>query len=226
MPFTVANVISRFNSGSGEAPRTVALIAQAGVGLWRAELFTTDYVEPEADKLLISDFPGYVNLLGPRAQTILGGSLMLIGVSRDFRSQLVRGVRPDVVHLHGIWSPYLGAYAAEARRNGIPYIVASHGLLERGSLQRHSWRKALALNTFQGRILRGATAIHAASELEARNLRWLGYTNIPIFVIPDGVDDSTLRARGERGHAYARENLLVDAIRPRLLQMYQSTIRH
>ncbi len=192
MPFKVANVIGRFNSGSGAPPRTVALIAQAGVGQWRSELFTTDYVEPVADKLLVSDFPGYVNLLGSRAQTIVGGSLMLLGVSRDYRSQLVRGVRPDVVHLHGIWSPYLGAYAAEAKRNGIPYIVASHGLLEQGLLHRHSWRKALALNTYQGRILRGASAIHTASELEAQSLHLLGYTDIPIYVIPNAVDDPAL----------------------------------
>jgi glycosyltransferase involved in cell wall biosynthesis len=189
MPFKVANVICRFNSGSGGPPRTVALIAQAGVGLWSAELFTTDYMEPAADRLLLSDFPGYVNLLGASAQTMLGGILMSIGVSRNYRSQLVRGARPDVVHLHGIWSPYLGAYAAEARRNGIPYIVASHGLLEPGSLRRHAWRKALALHTYQGSILRGAAAIHTASEFEAQHLRHLGYTDIPIFVIPNAVDD-------------------------------------
>jgi hypothetical protein len=31
---------------------------------------------------------------------------------------------------------------------------------------------------------------------------------------------------GERGRMYAREHLFIDAIRPRLLQMYLSTIRH
>jgi glycosyltransferase involved in cell wall biosynthesis len=188
MPFKVANVTCRFNSGSGGPPRAVALIARAGVGLWRAELFTTDYMEPVADQLLLSEFPGYVNLLGSGAQTLLGGILMSIGVSRYFRTQLVRGVRPDVVHLHGIWSPYLWAYAVEARRNGIPYIVASHGLLEQGSLRRSPWRKALALKTYQGHILSNASAIHAASESEAQNLRRLGFADIPIYVIPNAVD--------------------------------------
>jgi glycosyltransferase involved in cell wall biosynthesis len=37
-------------------------------------------------------------------------------------------------------------------------------------------------------------------------------------------DPSTLRAMGERGRAFARANLVNDAIRPRLLQMYLSTI--
>jgi glycosyltransferase involved in cell wall biosynthesis len=189
MPFKVANVIRRFNSGSGGTPRTVALIAQAGGGLWRAELFTTDYVEAAEDTLLLSDFPGYVNVLAASAQTSVGGALMSLGLSTAYRAQLVRAARPDVVHLHGIWNHYLGAYAAEARRNGIPYIVASHGLLEPGSLKRHSWRKALALRTYQGHILRGAAALHVASESEARHMRRLGYTNIPIFVIPNPVDD-------------------------------------
>jgi glycosyltransferase involved in cell wall biosynthesis len=189
MPFKVANVIGRFNSGSEGPPSTVALIAQAGVGLWRAELFTTDYLETGADKLLLSDFPGYVNLVGSNAQTALGGIMMSIGVSKDYCAQLVRGTRPDVVHLHGVWNHYLGAYAAVARRSGIPYIVASHGLLEQGSLRRHAWRKTFALNTYQGHILRGASAIQAASAAEAHHVRQLGYTDIPIFVVPNPIDE-------------------------------------
>jgi len=71
-PFKVINVICRFNSGSGGPPRTVSAIAQAGQGIWEAELFTTDYMERHADSLLIADFRGHVNLLPRTTQTTVG----------------------------------------------------------------------------------------------------------------------------------------------------------
>lgn len=186
--FKVTNVICRFNSGSGGPPRTVASIACAGRGHWEAELFTTDYVEPKADLLLTDQFPGHVNLLDRRAQTAFGSFLMASGLWSSFRTQLVHGIRPDVVHLHGVWSGFLAAFAQTARSNGIPYIVAPHGMLEPWPLKVHNGRKSVALRTYQGRILRDAAAVHATSEGEAANLRRLGLTQSPIFVIPNAIE--------------------------------------
>jgi glycosyltransferase involved in cell wall biosynthesis len=189
MQFKVANVICRFNSASGGPPRTVVSIAKAGVGRWMAELFTTDYIASEADELLLSEFPGHVNVLGESAQTYWGGTMMAIGLSRKFHSQLRGDARPDVIHLHGLWSPYLVAYAGAAMRHGIPYIVAPHGMLEPWSLTRRGGRKRLALKTYQGRILSNAAAIHATSDMEAEHVRQLGYSQSPIFVVPNAVDE-------------------------------------
>jgi glycosyltransferase involved in cell wall biosynthesis len=186
--FKVTNVICRFNSGSGGPPRTVTSIAYAGRGHWAAELFTTDYVEPHADLLLTEQFPGHVNLLDRRAQTPLGSLLMASGLWTSFRTQLIRGIRPDIVHLHGVWSGFLAAFAQTARRHGIPYIVAPHGMLEPWPLKVRNRRKAVALRTYQGWILRDAAAVHATSEGEADNLRRLGLTKSPIFVIPNAID--------------------------------------
>jgi len=186
--FKVTNVICRFNSGSGGPPRTVVAIARAGRDIWDAELFTTDYVEPKADSLLIRDFRGHVNLLHRHAQTALGGLLMTTGLWSSFRTQLIRGIHPDVLHLHGVWSPYLVAFARAAQANGIPYIVAPHGMLEPWSLTVRARRKSLALKTYQGKIFRDAAAIHTTSEIEAANLRSLGLTDAPIFVIPNAIE--------------------------------------
>lgn len=188
MLFKVTNVICRFNSGSGGPPRTVSAIASAGRGLWEAELFTTDYLEPKADMLLTGNFRGHINLLHRSAQTALGGILMATGLWSAFQTQLIRGIHPDVVHLHGVWSPYLAAFARTARAHGIPYVVAPHGMLEPWPLTVHTRRKSWALKTYQGRILREAAAIHATSQTEARNLRSLGLTKAPIFIIPNAID--------------------------------------
>jgi glycosyltransferase involved in cell wall biosynthesis len=206
--FKVINVICRFNSGSGGPPRTVSAIAKSGRGIWDAELFTTDYVEAKADSLLIADFHGHVNLLPRTTQTTLGGILMATGLWTVFRTQVVRGIQPHVVHLHGVWSPFLTAFARTARLNRIPYIVAPHGMLEPWPLRVHTRRKSFALKTYQGRILREAAAIHATSEGEADNLRRLGLTQVPIFVIPNAIDAPLTITGGERKRNGARNVLL------------------
>jgi glycosyltransferase involved in cell wall biosynthesis len=208
MSFKVTNVICRFNSGSGGPPRTVLAIAMAGRGLWDAELFTTDYVEPRVDSLLVNDFRGHVNLLHRNAQTLVGGILMTVGLWSAFRTQLIRRIRPDVLHLHGVWSPYLAAFARAAQESGIPYIVAPHGMLEPWSLTVHTRRKSFALKTYQGRILREAAAVHATSKSEAANLRSLGVTRAPIFVIPNAIDAPAAAAGGERKPVDGRKVLL------------------
>jgi glycosyltransferase involved in cell wall biosynthesis len=185
--FKVANVIAGFNAESGGPPRTVARIAAAGSGQWHADLFTTDYVESKADSLLVNEFPGHVNVLPSMARSILGGLSMMAGISSHYRTQLLRGVRPDVVHIHGIWSPYLAAFALTAIRHQIPFIVAPHGMLEPWSMGVRATRKALAMRVYQRSILRKASALHATSKMEGDNLRRLGIGDVPVFVVPNSV---------------------------------------
>jgi glycosyltransferase involved in cell wall biosynthesis len=167
----------------------VALIAQAGVGYWDAELFTTDSLERGADSLLTDQFPGHVNLMPASAQKPVGGLLMASGLTRGYETQLLRGVAPDVIHIHGLWSPFLAAFASTAIRHRIPYVVAPHGMLEPWSLSVRSRRKMLALQTYQGRVLARAAAIHATSESEAENLDRLSCVRAPIFVVPNAVGE-------------------------------------
>jgi glycosyltransferase involved in cell wall biosynthesis len=188
MTFKIANVICAFNSASGGPPRTVALIAKAGLGLWRAELFTTDAVERVADSLLTKDFTGHINMLPASSQRVIGGMLMMSGVTRTYEAQLLHAVAPDVIHIHGMWNMFLAAFASSAIRHRIPYIVAPHGMLEPWSLSVRSRRKSIALKTYQGRILAHAAAIHATSVSEAENLRRLPCISAPIFVVPNAVE--------------------------------------
>jgi glycosyltransferase involved in cell wall biosynthesis len=205
--FKVANVIARFNAESGGPPRTVAQIAAAGTGLWHADLFTTDYIESSADTLLVDDFPGHVNVSPSSSHSILGGLSMVAGISRHYRTQLLRGVHPDIVHIHGVWSPYLAAFALTAARHGIPFIVAPHGMLEPWSLGVRTTRKSFAMKVYQRRILSRASAIHATSKMEADNLRRLGISDVPVFVVPNSVALPP-PARGEILSAHGKKVLL------------------
>jgi glycosyltransferase involved in cell wall biosynthesis len=114
---------------------------------------------------------------------------MLSGLNRHYRAQLLQGIRPNVVHIHGVWSPYLAAFALTAIRNRIPLIIAPHGMLEPWSLGVNPARKSLAMTCYQREILQGADALHATSTMEADNLRRLEFGNVPIFVIPNAVAD-------------------------------------
>ena len=187
MTFKVANIISAFKSKSGGPPRTVALIAAAGLGTWSTELFTTSFQESPADTLLIDDYPGPVNVLPDQCHGMLGGLAMWAGFNRSFRTQLRRGA-PHLIHIHGMWDPYLAAFADEARRLEVPYIVAPHGMLEPWSMSVRSVRKMLALKSYQGTLLTHAAAIHATSELEADNLRRLINARTPVFIVPNCVE--------------------------------------
>ena len=189
MTFKVTNVIARFNSSSGGPPRVVSLIAQAGVEHWQSELFTSEFVESDHDMLLVSQFPGQVRFIDPRSHGLYGAISSALSRSNSLRTSLVDESQPSVVHLHGLWSPLLAAYASICHAARIPYIVAPHGMLEPWSLSIHRLRKRLALNTYQGRVLSRASAIHTTSDAEAENVRRLRLTKAPIFVVPNAVDE-------------------------------------
>lgn len=187
MSFKVASVVSMFNAKSGGPPGTVALIAQAGKGLWQSVLFATDHQESRGDTLLFDKFAGQVNVLPRQMLSATRGLAMMAGLDRSCGNGM-RRVAPDIVHIHGMWSPLLAAFAQHARCLRIPYIVSPHGMLEPWSLSAGARRKSLALRTYQGRILRDAVAIHTTSVMEATHVRSLGVTRAPIIVVPNIVE--------------------------------------
>lgn len=186
MQFKVTNVIPSFNSASGGPPRTVAAISRAGREHWVAELYTTSHLEGSNDRLLLREFFGHVNLLPASAHSVVGGCWQ--SLTGSFQAQLLQGIQPDVIHIHGLWHPLLAAFAWTARRHGIPYIVASHGMLDPWCLKIKPLRKSLALRSYQGAILSAATAIHTCSDKEAENLRCLPYVRCPVYVVPNPID--------------------------------------
>lgn len=96
-------------------------------------------------------------------------------------------VKPDIVHLHGIWSLDLHKCAAICRRIKVPYVIAPRGMLEPWSLAQKSLKKRIARWLYQDRDLRCAAALHATAESEAEQFRRLGFKN-PVIVSPNGVN--------------------------------------
>lgn len=94
-----------------------------------------------------------------------------------------------LVHLHSVflWPTLAGARGA--RQLGRPYLLSSRGMLVKDLItQRSRWLKTAWIALFERRNIAGAAALHATSEIEARELRRFGFRIRRLAVIPNGVD--------------------------------------
>lgn len=110
-----------------------------------------------------------------------------VALRRELSRQVDRADPGGVlVHDHGIWLPANHEVASAARRHGAIRIVSPRGMLTRWALQNGWLKKRVAWLVYQRRDLAAATAFHATSEEEARDIRRLGFRQ-PIAVIPNGI---------------------------------------
>ena len=96
-------------------------------------------------------------------------------------------IKPDIVHIHGIWNPELHRCAFICRRWGIKYIIAPRDMLEPWSLQQKWLKKRIARFLYQDSDLKHAAALHATAESEEAQFRKLGFKN-KVIVSPNGVN--------------------------------------
>lgn len=94
-------------------------------------------------------------------------------------------VKPDVVHLHGLWTPFYHHAANWAKNAGVPIVWSTHGMLAPWSLRHKWWKKIPAWFLYQWRDLKSAAMFHATVEAEAQWIRNLGFKQ-PIVVAPLG----------------------------------------
>lgn len=110
--------------------------------------------------------------------------------------RIFEGGKFDLIHLHGMWSPFLAVAAVFAHRRGIPLVISPHGCLEPWALRNKYYKKLLAMKIYQGAVLQSASLLVATADQELRNLRNLGFKQ-PIAVVPNGVDVGHVTHRGE-----------------------------
>lgn len=104
-----------------------------------------------------------------------------------FTSQLVRKERPHLIHLHGLWSPFLAVVALVARINMVPLVISPHGCLEPWALNNKRLKKRIAMWMYQSAVLRAASMIMVTAEQERHSVRRLEL-NQPVAIVPNGVD--------------------------------------
>ena len=96
-------------------------------------------------------------------------------------------IEADIVHVHGMWVPWMHRAFQWAERHGAPIVFSPHGALAPWAMHHKWWKKCLPWYLwFRGHIARTAI-IHATSEQEAEWIRQLGFKNA-IVVVPLGTD--------------------------------------
>ena len=105
--------------------------------------------------------------------------------------KLISGFNIDpkntIFHDNGIWLPFNNTISKVCRKNDIPIIISSHGMLEPWSFRYRYLKKKLAWFIYQKKNLKNVNVIHATSNMEAENILRLNL-NVPIAVIPNGID--------------------------------------
>ena len=92
----------------------------------------------------------------------------------------------DVVHIHGLWDPWLHKWSCAARKAGIPVVWSPHGMLQKWALKNKWWKKFAALALYQWRDLHSASLLHATAQSEVEDIRRIGLHN-KVVVAPLGV---------------------------------------
>ncbi len=124
---------------------------------------------------------------------------------------------PDVIHIHGLWNPFLHRVCEWGRSHGVPFVISPQGMLTRWSLSQKRLKKQLARVLYQDRDLRTAALVHATAESEVEDIRRLGLRQ-PIVIAPFGIDSpepSSSHGRGASTRDSQRMALFVSRIHPK-----------
>ena len=185
------HIVSDIDLSSGglglAALRFGEAVAQAGA---RVTLFSTS----SSSKTLLKPFGNIGNFKLENLKC--SGNILQKLVKQQTRiNEFCAQQQPDIIHLHGVWTPSLAIAARMAIKRKIPYVISPHGCYEPWALNQKRFKKALALMTYQGMVNRAAAMFFATAPQEAESIRRLRLSQ-PIAVIPNGVDIGSPPTRG------------------------------
>jgi glycosyltransferase involved in cell wall biosynthesis len=117
----------------------------------------------------------------------------IVGPGGGLLSRLPQEVFHDIVHIHGLWTPFeCRAYLA-ARRTSAKIVISPHGALEPWAFHNKYAKKKIAWWLYQKRILQKADLLVVNSAQEEDRLKELGLTT-PISIILNGVSMEGFRS--------------------------------
>lgn len=94
-------------------------------------------------------------------------------------------IKPDVLHLHGLWEPIQRHASKWGRRNAVPWVVSTHGMLHSVPM-RDGYLKKRAYLLLLGSAVSGARRLLVTNDEEGEFAMRL--TGIPATVVPNGVN--------------------------------------
>lgn len=100
--------------------------------------------------------------------------------------------KPDLIHLHGLFTFVSYAAYCSASIAKIPLVVSPHGMLDPWALNNSRLKKKIFLSLIERRVLDRASAIHVLNAVEECALSQLVTLNSRVRVIPNGVSKQTI----------------------------------
>jgi len=174
----ITNSIDKSSGGpSRSVPQTCIELAKLGISIELVTQESADMVDIEESSHLTVQYRSIKELF------IYGSRLS----DKDV----------DLIHLQHIWNPYIQVMAFWAFQKKIPYIITPRGMLEPWIMDNNHWKKKIALFLYQKKAIQRAAHIHATAQMEADNIKELGFSN-PISIIPNGIDLSEVKKGKEQ----------------------------
>lgn len=149
----------------------VVLIGRTGSD--RLEASNETVKIPHFDQVLLVDCrqPGLVAKLLPR-KTL-----------SELKRHITRG---SIVHLHGVWDPFLLIASMIARKAGASYVVTPHSMLHPWQMQRYVWQKKIVFASGWRRMFQQAAFIHVLNSDEKNYVDAFGF-GAPTEILPNGI---------------------------------------
>ena len=120
--------------------------------------------------------------------------------------------KPDIVHIHALWYPFLHRMAVWSKANRIPIVWSPHGMLAPWAMRHKRWKKCIPWVLYQKRDLKKSGLIHATSIEERKWVSDIGLAN-PCSVVPLGTYPQPCLEK-HRGNMSKRSVLFVGRIYP------------
>jgi glycosyltransferase involved in cell wall biosynthesis len=106
---------------------------------------------------------------------------------------LLKKLNPDIVHIHGIWHPYLVCFIIASLFLNINYIIQPMGALGQWALKQKSIKKYFFLKTFYIFLLKNTKVILVSSYLEKKELlNIFPDLDSKIQILPIGIDQPSI----------------------------------
>ena len=106
----------------------------------------------------------------------------------------------DIVHLFGLWQPWINLVACSAKKQKKKIIWNTLGALETWSLNQKKLKKKIALTIYQKKILEYANLVQCTSQQEKEDFEKLKI-NVESIIVPHSVnlsDDNNLLNRTKK----------------------------
>lgn len=101
------------------------------------------------------------------------------------KENISNDINYDILHFHGGFTPHIMLINKFKDK---PILLSPHGALDQTALKKSKIKKTIVKYLFMKKAYQNAHCIHALTNKEAEDIKSYGIYNVPIAIIPNGID--------------------------------------